>query len=130
MINQQLTNYPDKTIQRAEKALSCSPFKLELFVAMRNQSVPLPTIAENKGISNNYTKNAIAENDAEAYLMWLISVGLLRREVDGQGLTDSFRLTPLGRTIIGNWEESGTIPSPTYSQKLVNWLNRWLKWSF
>ena len=124
------TTYPPKTISRAEQALSCSPFKLDLFVAMRNSSVPLPTIAEENGIKNNYTKEAIAENDAESYLVWLINVGLLRREVDGQGLTDSFRLTPLGRTIVSQWESSGNIPAPSVSDKFVNWLNRWLKWSF
>ena len=30
----------------------------------------------------------------------LISVGVLRREVDGQGLTSRFRLTPLGRQLL------------------------------
>ena len=130
MNHQSSTNYPEKTIQRASRALSCSPFQLSLFVAMRNQSVPLPTIADNKGITNNYTKSAIAENEAESYLIWLINVGLLRREVDGQGLTDSFRLTPLGRTIIADWELLRAIPQPSVTDKLVNWLNRWLKWSF
>ncbi len=33
-------------------------------------------------------------------LRWLISVGVLRREVDGQGLTSRFRLTPLGRQLL------------------------------
>lgn len=128
--HQPLTDYPAKTIQRAARALACSPFKLQLFVAMCNQSVPLPTIADGKGTSNNYTKNAITENDAESYLIWLINVGLLRREVDGQGLTDSFRLTPLGRTIIADWETSSKIPDPSLSDKLVNSLNRWLRLSF
>ena len=33
-------------------------------------------------------------------LRWLINVGVLRREVDGQGLTSRFRLTPLGRQLL------------------------------
>ena len=36
----------------------------------------------------------------EDHLLWLISVGVLRREVDGQGLTSRFRLTPLGRQLL------------------------------
>ena len=36
----------------------------------------------------------------ENELRWLITVGVLRREVDGQGLTSRFRLTPLGRQLL------------------------------
>lgn len=125
-ISSKTSQYSEKTITRAVRALSCSPFKLKLFVAMRNQSIPLATIAEEQGKENNYTQKAIAENRAESYLVWLINVGLLRREVDGQGLTDSFRLTPLGRQIIAQWEEQGEIPLPRISDRFFNWLNRWL----
>jgi hypothetical protein len=125
-ISSKTSQYSEKTITRAVRALSCSPFKLKLFVAMRNQSIPLATIAEEQGRKKDYTKTAIAENRAESYLVWLINVGLLRREVDGQGLTDSFRLTPLGRQIIAQWEEQGEIPLPRISDRFFNWLNRWL----
>ena len=36
----------------------------------------------------------------EADFRWLITVGVLRREVDGQGLTAKIRLTPLGRQLL------------------------------
>lgn len=120
------SQYSAKTVQRAAKALSCSPFKLKLFSAMQNDSIPLPMIAEDKGIANEYTKKAIAENVAESYLVWLINVGLLRREVDGQGLTDSFRLTPLGRQIIAQWEDRGEIPAASLKDRFDNWLTRWI----
>ena len=119
------SEYTEKTVKRASSALSCSPFKLKLFVAMQNHSVPLPTIADERGIENNYTRKAIAENRAESDLVWLINVGLLRREVDGQGLTDSFRLTPLGRQIIARWKDD-EIPQPSLKDRVLNWLNRWL----
>ena len=121
------TTYSEKTVKRAARALSCSPFKLELFEQMQNRSIPLPTIADGEGIKNDYTQKAIAENRAESQLIWLINVGLLRREVDGQGLTDSFRLTPLGRQIIAEWETTGKIPQPRISDRFLNWLNRWLR---
>ena len=120
------SQYSPKTVQRAEKALSCSPFKLKLFSAMQNDSIPLPTIAEEQGIANDYTRIAIAESAAESYLVWLINVGLLRREVDGQGLTDSFRLTPLGRQIIAQWEDRGKIPAASIKDRFSNWLDRWI----
>jgi hypothetical protein len=121
-----ITQYPEKTVKRAARALSCSLFKLKLFVTMRNQSIPLPTMVGCKGLENHYTQKAIAEKRAESDLVWLINVGLLRREVDGQGLTDSFRLTPLGRQIIAQWENKGEIPRPSKRDRLDNWLNRWL----
>jgi hypothetical protein len=45
---------------------------------------------------------------AEDHFNWLIRLGVLRREVDGQGLTERVRLTPLGRIVIDRW--SGEIP--------------------
>lgn len=123
------TQYPQKTVKRAARALSCSGFKLALFIAMQNQSIPLQTIAYEQGITQNYTDKAISENQVESYLVWLINVGLLRREVDGQGLTDSFRLTPLGRYIISQWEAQGKIPQASWQDRISNWVNRWLKWS-
>ncbi|MDJ0650089.1 MAG: hypothetical protein QNJ60_15465 [Xenococcaceae cyanobacterium MO_188.B19] len=124
------TNYPERTLKRAERALYCSPFRLNLFAQMRDRSISLQDIATNSGIEKNYTKKAIAESQAESYLMWLLKVGVLRREVDGQGLTDSFRLTPLGRQNIEKWQQQGEFPVPSLKDRISNWLNRWLQWSF
>jgi hypothetical protein len=122
------TQYSDRVLKRAEIALFCSPFLLKLFVAMRDRSVPIPIIANAMGLQQNYTKKMLSENKAESELVWLISVGILRREVDGQGLTDSFRLTPLGRQIIAKWfARSGNFPPPTFIQRINNTLNRWWK---
>jgi hypothetical protein len=120
--------YSEKTVKRGEIALSCSPFYLALFEDMQNQSVPLATIANVTGIDRGYTKKNITEARAEAELIWLINVGLLRREVDGQGLTDSFRLTPLGRYILVKWQENPNSQSiPSWYAKISNWLNRRLQ---
>lgn len=93
---------------------------------MVHQSVPLPTIADRSGVSKGYTQKPLKESDAEAQLMWLIQVGLLRREVDGQGLTDSFRLTPLGRQIVNKLKEQHkSLPKPSLVDRLKNWFSRW-----
>ena len=123
-------DYPQNTLKRAERALCCSPFKLNLFAKMRDRSISLQDIANINGIEQDYTKNPISDSQAESYLMWLIKVGVLRREVDGQGLTDSFRLTPLGRQNIEKWQNQGQFPQPSLKDKISNWLNRWLQWSF
>jgi hypothetical protein len=125
-----IPEYPKNTVKRAEIALSCSPFCLQLFKAMRNQSVPIAAIGETSGVQAGYTKRAFSEAKAEDELVWLIEVGLLRREVDGQGLTDSFRLTPLGRQIVAKWEQQeNKIPKASIIARISNWLNRWLQWS-
>ena len=124
-------DYPPQTVQRAKIALSCSPFRLKLFQDMRNQSVPIQKIAAETGIKRGYIRESFSESRVEDKLVWLINVGLLRREVDGQGLTDSFRLTPLGRKIVEEWEQSETeIPSATLTNRLSHWFNRWLKLFF
>jgi hypothetical protein len=100
-------NYPQNTVQRARRALSCSPFQMNLFATMRLQGVSLPQVAGRSGMSLRYTVKVLSEQSAERSLLWLIQVGLLRREVDGQGLTNSFRLTPLGRLLVEQWQEQG-----------------------
>jgi hypothetical protein len=128
--NQKTFDYEAKTIERAKNALSCSPFRLKLFQDMRNQSVPIQQIAEATGIKAGYIKEAYSESRIEDKLVWLINVGLLRREVDGQGLTDSFRLTPLGRVIVQQWSHTeNEIPPPSLANQVFNWLNRWLRLS-
>lgn len=121
--------YPPATVKRGEKALICSPFKLNLFTTMINTSVDLKDIALSRGLERDYTVKVITENKVEKELMWLIRVGILRREVDGQGITDSFRLTPLGRNIINCWQKgSGNIPSATIFNHLSNFWNRITNW--
>ena len=122
-------DYPPATITRATRALSCSPFKLNLFTQMQNQGISLQIIAGEAGIKKNYVTKNLTENQAESYLVWLINVGLLRREVDGQGLTDSFRLTPLGRQLVAQWQNKGNFPQPSVQDRLYNFSNRWLELS-
>lgn len=121
--------YPLKTIRRAERAMRCAPFQLKLFVQMCHCSVALLEIAGTSGVRQQYTMQALPELMAESSLLWLIQVGLLRREVDGQGLTDSFRLTPLGRQLVEKWQEEcmRTQYIANWRDRLWNSLSRWLR---
>ncbi|MFM7513455.1 MAG: Npun_F0494 family protein, partial [Cyanobium sp.] len=58
----------------------------------------------------------------EAHWIWLIQLGVLRREVDGQGLTERVRLTPMGRTLLDQWSEE--IPAATLLDRLQHVLRR------
>jgi len=99
--------YSPKILRRAERAVWCSPFYPSLLAEMRIKSVSVPTIAENSGALKGYTRQPLSDVATESGLMWLATVGILRREVDGQGLTDSFRLTPLGRQVVERWQSEG-----------------------
>lgn len=124
--------YPDRTIARADRAMRCAPFRHGLFRLMAQQSVGLTAIAGNLGVENGYTNRPLTELRAESELLWLIQVGLLRREVDGQGLTDSFRVTPLGRQLVSQWDavEGRRQYQPGWLDHLYNALARWLRFPF
>ncbi|NER83888.1 MAG: hypothetical protein F6K42_30965 [Leptolyngbya sp. SIO1D8] len=120
--------YSPRTRKRAERAANCSPFRLKLFQALRSQSVALEEMTDSAGIHNGYTRTPLGELAAENELLWLLAVGLLRREVDGQGLTDSFRVTPLGRQLLDSWQAAGIVDlKPSFQDHLYNSLSRWLR---
>jgi hypothetical protein len=118
--------YSPQTVRRAERAVRCAPFLLPLYQAMRLEGVGLKTIAGKVGVGNGYTRKPVLELAAESELLWLIQVGLLRREVDGQGLTDSFRLTPLGHQLVEKWRLKA-ISDPSWGDRLYNALSRWVR---
>ena len=126
-----IISYPAQTIDRAELALRCAPFHLALFAKMRWESVSVPKLAGDLGIESGYTRYPLSELSVETATAWLIQVGMLRREVDGQGLTDSFRLTPLGLELIEKYEAAGGILRPVNAiDRLNNWRARWLRLPF
>jgi hypothetical protein len=118
--------YPTPTLERAVRAVRCSPFQYPLFADMRSQQISLQTIFGPTGVEKHYTQHPLAERVAENDLLWLMQVGLLRREVDGQGLTDSFRLTPLGRELATAAHSPAWEPS-TLSDRLQNAFSRWFR---
>ena len=126
-----IISYPAKTIDRADIALRCAPFHLALFAKMRWESVSVPKLAGNLGVQSGYTRYPLSELSVETATSWLIQVGMLRREVDGQGLTDSFRLTPLGLELIEKWETAGgTLPSAGTIDRFKNLSARWFRLPF
>lgn len=83
---------------------------------MQQRSVALLEIVGQAGLTSGFTRSPLPGLLVETELDWLIRVGLLRREVDGQGLTDRYRLTPLGHRLIQRYSQ------PTWS---ASWGDRW-----
>jgi hypothetical protein len=96
--------YEPQILQRAEIALRCAPFTVKLFADMATQGVNLRAIAGGDGLKNEYLISSTNLILTENSLLWLIQVGILRREVDGQGITDSFRLTPMGHFLLDKFK--------------------------
>ena len=120
--------YPPSSWRRAERAFKCSPFRLDLLTTLRHQSVSIRQVCHPQGVRNGYARRGLSELRADQEFMWLIAVGLLRREVDGQGLTDSFRLTPLGRHLCDHLEQHRAQQlRPTWVDHLYNVGHRWLR---
>jgi len=80
--------------------MGCLPFSEALYRDLQQQGLDAGDLwSEPKryGRWSRWFRNSEALEDD---LRWLISVGVLRREVDGQGLTSRFRLTPLDRQLL------------------------------
>lgn len=119
--------YSRETQERANLAVRCGPFQLNLFETMRSNSIPLNDMINQMGVENGYTRSSLSELAVENYILWLIQVGVLRREVDGQGITDRFRLTPLGRQLTEKWLDKKEWPNASTLDRLYNILNRYLR---
>lgn len=121
--------YPPQAIRRASRAVRCSPFTVTLFAAMQYHSVPLGAIAGASGVQRGYVRYPIPERVADDQTLWLIQIGLLRREVDGQGLTDRFRLTPMGRQLVHTWQhQPDQKQMASVMDHLLNWVAQWWRW--
>jgi len=118
--HQNFVEYEAHILQRAEIALRCAPFTMKLFADMASQGVNLRAIAGNEGLKNQYLTRACNLIITENALLWLIQVGVLRREVDGQGITDSFRLTPMGHLLLDKWKQQSRFPVASISDRLQN----------
>ncbi len=109
--------YSDRTYRRAMRAMRCAPFLRPLYLLMLDGSVDLSEISDRAGVAKGYIVSPLPERALEDELMWLIQVGAIRREVDGQGITSRYRLAPIGRQLLvrsppnspighqGNWIE-------------------------
>jgi hypothetical protein len=112
--------YEPQILQRAEIALRCAPFTVKLFADMATQGVNLRAIAGGEGLKNEYLISSTNLILTENSLLWLIQVGILRREVDGQGITDSFRLTPMGHFLLDKFKAQPRFATASPCDRLQN----------
>ena len=90
-----------KIFRRAKKGIRNCPFNLFLFQSLQEGSLTAQNVFENKSKYLNQefmfiNSSLFIENE----FLKLIKIGVLRREVDGQGLTSKVRITPIGRQVL------------------------------
>ncbi len=114
LINQRIIN-------RSIKVLRCLPFNLLFYKAANLSGIDAENVLKE---IEKYTKKNMQclkeTTSIETTFRSLIKIGILRREVDGQGLTSKVRLTPLGRQIIQIIKTQ-----PTYTPNLVQYIRDW-----
>ncbi|WP_414153605.1 Npun_F0494 family protein [Prochlorococcus sp. MIT 1341] len=57
----------------------------------------------------------------ERAFRWMIKIGIMRREVDGQGITSQIRITPLGRFLLERYP-SLTAERASTLEFFCNWI--------
>ncbi len=115
-----------KSIKRASRALRCLPLNYNFYAHANQRGLAAKEVFCNQDqykVSN--AKWFISKNSVEDSFSWLIILGILRREVDGQGLTARIRLTPLGRQLL---ESNRSLPAEkaSYWDYMKNFCYR--KW--
>ena len=114
-----LSGIDARALRRARQALSCLPFRRALYDTLASRALSSSAIASAGGCYSQTPQGASA---VEGHLIWLIQLGVLRREVDGQGLTERVRLTPMGRQLLGTMPAEIPAAGPITRTRL--WLRR------
>ena len=115
------TSQDQNALRRARTALRCLPFRLAFYQQLEEGALSSTQLASSSDwMRLSHTR--LGWRRCEDHFIWLIQLGVLRREVDGQGLTERVRLTPLGREVLANWSEG--IPAAGPLLRLRGWLRR------
>ena len=92
-----------KIFNRARKGIKRGPFNLFFFESLLMASLSAENVFLNK---SKYLNKEFMFIDSPLFIenqfLRLIKIGVLRREVDGQGLTSRVRITPIGRQVLEN----------------------------
>ncbi len=106
---------------RAASALRCLPFRRAFFELLDREAISSEGLCERPD-RGTFWFAPLPPQRAEDHFIWLIRLGVLRREVDGQGLTERVRLTPMGRELLRSWP--GEIHRAGLGERIQHCLRR------
>ncbi|MCP9902700.1 hypothetical protein KBY72_07660 [Cyanobium sp. BA5m-21] len=110
-----------RSLSRASQAMRCLPFRRAFYVEVSDRALSGGELCRRNDLQS-LCQGAPTADRVEAHWIWLIQLGVLRREVDGQGLTERVRLTPMGREVLAQWP--GEIPGASGLDRLLHGLRR------
>ncbi|WP_371734019.1 Npun_F0494 family protein [Synechococcus sp. CCY 9618] len=110
-----------RSLARAARSLRCLPFRRGFYEGVGSQALSSQELAHRSDWTRLSFRPLSAER-AEGHFLWLIRLGVLRREVDGQGLTERVRLTPMGRQVLEGWPAE--IPRAGRRERILEGLRR------
>lgn len=111
----------DHSWARATSALRCLPFRRKFYALVAAEAISSTELCQRSDWATLCFLPMAAER-AEAHFIWLIRLGVLRREVDGQGLTERVRLTPFGRQLLRQWP--GELPRAGLPERIHQTIRR------
>ena len=112
-------SHDQHALRRARQAVRCLPFRLAFYRELEQGALSSSQLAAREDW-RQISRSQLSANRTEDHLIWLIQLGVLRREVDGQGLTERVRLTPLGREVLSRWD--GEIARASVPRRLLHWM--------
>ena len=90
-----------KIFRRAKKGIRNCPFNSFFFQSLLSRGLSAENVFLTKSKYLNQEFMFINSSSfIESEFLILIKLGVLRREVDGQGLTSKVRITPIGRQVL------------------------------
>jgi hypothetical protein len=111
-----------RSLSRAASAMRCLPFRLGLYRLLEQEAISSAALWARADVET-LCRTRLTADDTETLFIWLIRLGVLRREVDGQGLTERVRLTPMGRQLLAGWGEE--IPRAGWKEQLRHAISRY-----
>jgi len=108
-------------LRRASLSLRCLPFRRAFYEQVDGQAISATDLCRCSN-GQRLVFAPFGEERAEDHFNWLIRLGVLRREVDGQGLTERVRLTPMGRELLASWP--GEVPRATLRERFHETFRR------
>ncbi len=111
-----------RSLARAALSLRCLPFRRRFYEAVAEGPLSSTELAGRAEVAAPFTFLPLSSDRTEDHFLWLIRLGVLRREVDGQGLTERVRLTPMGRQVLRRWP--GEIPRAGRRERILEALRR------
>lgn len=120
-MDQETSPNDGRSFSRAASSLRCLPFRRAFYALVQGEAISSEALCDRPDW-RSFCFLSMVPQRVEDHFIWLIRLGVLRREVDGQGLTDRVRLTPMGRQLLAGFPKE--IPRAGLAERIHQNLRR------